>query len=116
MIPVPVGSPVSFTAATPMDDQRMMGFTVTWHPERPLNDSEIGQIESWLGVHTEVDPASFVPLRNQSNDYLIDRGLQRSGRSYTGIRGIREEDLAVQEAWVWCAIGLPSTWAVLIWP
>jgi phthalate 4,5-dioxygenase len=98
MIPVPVGAPVSFTAATPMDDQSMMGFTVTWHPDRPLRDNEIGQIESWLGVHTEVDPLTFKPLRNKDNDYLIDRGFQRSGRSYTGIRGIREEDLAVQES------------------
>ena len=35
MIPTPVGTPVSFTGATPIDDERMMGFTVTWHPDRP---------------------------------------------------------------------------------
>jgi phenylpropionate dioxygenase-like ring-hydroxylating dioxygenase large terminal subunit len=98
MIPSPVGTPVSFTAATPMDDAQMMGFTVTWHPERPLTPAERAQIESWTGVHTEVDPKTFVPLRSHDNDYLIDRSVQRSGRSYTGIRGIREEDLAVQES------------------
>ncbi len=98
MIPAPVGGPISFTAAVPMDDDRMMGYTVTWHPDRPLTDEEVAQIESWTGVHTEVDPTTFKPLRNQDNDYLIDRALQRSGRSYTGIRGIREEDLAAQES------------------
>ena len=98
MIPVPVGTPVSFTAATPIDDGRMMGFTVTWHPDRPLSREEIAQIESWTGVHTEVEPRTFQPLRNKDNDYLVDRTLQRSGRSYTGIRGIREQDLAVQES------------------
>jgi hypothetical protein len=98
MIPVPVGFPVSFTAATPIDDERMIGFTVTWHPDRPLTPGEVGQIESWTGVHTEVDPRTFRPLRNKDNDYLVDRALQRSGRSFTGIRGIREEDLAVQES------------------
>jgi phenylpropionate dioxygenase-like ring-hydroxylating dioxygenase large terminal subunit len=98
MIPSPVGAPVSFTGATPIDDNAMMGFTVTWHPERALTDSEVAQIESWLGVHTEVDPRTFYPVRNRDNDYMVDRGLQRSGRSYTGIRGIREEDLAVQES------------------
>jgi phthalate 4,5-dioxygenase len=98
IIPVPVGAPLSFTAATPIDDEHMMGFTVTWHPDRPLREDEIAQIESWLGVHTEVDPMSFIPVRNKSNDYLIDRTLQRGGRSYTGIRGIREEDMAVQES------------------
>jgi len=97
MIPVPVGQPLSFTGATPIDDHSMMGFTVTWHPDRPLSFEERAQIESWLGVHTEVD-ARFVPVRNKANDYLVDRALQRSGRSYTGIRGIREEDLAVQES------------------
>jgi phthalate 4,5-dioxygenase len=97
MIPVPVGLPVSFTAATPIDDERMLGFTVTWHPDRPLSEPERAQIESWLGVHTEVDPVTFKPLRNKDNEYLLDRAVQRSGQSYTGIRGIREEDLAVQE-------------------
>jgi phenylpropionate dioxygenase-like ring-hydroxylating dioxygenase large terminal subunit len=98
MIPVPVDFPVSFTAATPIDDGRMMGFTVTWHPNRPLAQAERDQIQQWTGVHTEVDPATFKPVRNKDNDYLIDRALQRSGRSFTGIRGIREEDLAVQES------------------
>jgi phthalate 4,5-dioxygenase oxygenase subunit len=98
MIPVPVGFPVSFTSATPIDDESMIGFTVTWHPDRPLSEGEVAQIRAWTGVHTEVDPKTFQPLRNRSNDYLIDRDLQRSGRSYTGIRGIREEDLAVQES------------------
>src|SRR5712692_9842580 len=98
MIPVPVDFPVSFTAATPIDDSRMMGFTVTWHPIRPLSQAERDQIQQWTGVHTEVDPATFKPVRNKGNDYLIDRNLQRSGRSFTGIRGIREEDLAVQES------------------
>jgi phthalate 4,5-dioxygenase len=98
MIPAPVGGPVSFTGAVPIDDERMMGFTVTWHPDRPLNQAEVDRIQSWTGVHTEVDPVTFMPLRNKTNDYLIDRDLQRSGQSFTGIRGVREEDLAVQES------------------
>ncbi|MFN0073961.1 MAG: aromatic ring-hydroxylating dioxygenase subunit alpha, partial [Chloroflexota bacterium] len=96
MIPAPVGGPVSFTGAVPVQDDSMVGFTVTWHPDRPLNAAEIGQIESWTGIHTEVDPRTFQPLRNKDNDYLIDRAAQKSW-SFTGIRGIREQDLAVQE-------------------
>src|ERR671934_1288341 len=30
MIPAPVGGSISFTAAVPIDDEYMMGFTVTW--------------------------------------------------------------------------------------
>ncbi len=98
MIPAAAGGAVSFTAAVPVDDVTMLGFTVTWHPSRPLSELELAGMQSWAGIHTEVDPRSFVPLRNRENDYLIDRVLQRSGRSYTGIRGVREEDLAVQES------------------
>ena len=98
MIPAPVGGPLSFTGAAPIDDEHMLGFTATWHPDRPLTQAEVDRIQSWTGVHTEVDPVTFQPLRNKDNDYLIDRDLQRSGRSFTGIRGIREEDLAVQES------------------
>ena len=95
MIPAEPGNTISFTSATPVDDVTMIGFTVTWHPDRPLNQQEIAQVESWTGIHTEVDE-HYQPLRNMDNDYLIDRALQRT-ENYTGIRGIREQDLAVQE-------------------
>jgi len=74
----------------------MIGITVTWHPDRPLTDEETGRIRSWTGVHTEVD-SQFEPLRNKENSYMIDREAQARGESFTGIRGIREQDLAVQE-------------------
>jgi phthalate 4,5-dioxygenase oxygenase subunit len=36
--------------------------------------------------------------QNLSNDYQIDREAQARGDSYTGIRGIRQQDMAVQES------------------
>ena len=95
MIPAEPGVPISYTAAVPVDDSHMVGFTVTWRPDRPLSADDVRKIESWTGVHTEVD-AHFQPLRNLDNRYLIDR-LDQKHRSYTGIRGVREQDLAVQE-------------------
>ncbi len=95
MIPSDPGSPISFTAAIPVDDTHMVGFTVTWRPDQPLSKDDIAQIEAWRGIHTEAD-ANFRPLRNIDNEYMIDREAQRQG-SFTGIRGIREQDLAVQE-------------------
>lgn len=41
-------------------------------------------------------PGTFVLKRNPSNDYLIDRKLQRT-RSYTGITGLNTQDFALQE-------------------
>jgi phthalate 4,5-dioxygenase oxygenase subunit len=96
MIP-PLSDTIHFTSATPIDDEHMIGFTVTWHPDRPLNEADRAEAESWTGIHTEVDPVTYRPLRNRDNEYLIDREEQRRGHSYTGIRGIREEDMAVQE-------------------
>jgi phthalate 4,5-dioxygenase len=48
------------------------------------------------GAYAEVDPRTFEPVANRANDYLLDRDKQRS-ENFTGMRGIREEDIAVQE-------------------
>jgi len=96
LIPSEAGSPINFTAAVPVDDTNMVGFTVTWRPDRPLSENDIRTIESWTGAYAEVDPNTFEPIANRANDYLIDRDKQRS-ENFTGMRGIREEDIAVQE-------------------
>ena len=53
-------------------------------------------MKSGAGVHAEVD-ANYRPIRNSANDYLIDRELQRT-TTFTGIRGIGEQDMVVQES------------------
>jgi phthalate 4,5-dioxygenase len=97
MIPSDRNMPISWTGAVPVDDEHMIGFTATWRPDRPLTADDVTQIESWRGIHSEVDPITFRPVANKDNEYLIDRRKQSSGESYTGIRGIREQDMAVQE-------------------
>jgi hypothetical protein len=37
-------------------------------------------------------------VQNMANDYLIDRQAQRSMQSFTGIPGIRQQDMAVTES------------------
>lgn len=96
LIPSEAGSPINFTAAVPVDDTNMVGFTAAWLPDRPMNDDDIRTIESWAGAYAEVDPNTFEPVANRANDYLIDREKQRN-ENFTGMRGIREEDIAVQE-------------------
>jgi len=96
LIPSEAGSPINFTAAVPVDDQNMVGFTVTWLPDRPLADDDISTIESWTGAYAEVDPKTFEPIASRANDYLLDRAKQRT-ENFTGMRGIREQDIAVQE-------------------
>jgi phthalate 4,5-dioxygenase oxygenase subunit len=96
LIPSEAGSPINFTAAVPVDDANMVGFTVTWLPDRPMNEEDMRTIESWTGAYAEVDPHTFEPVANRSNDYLLDREKQRT-ENFTGMRGIREEDIAIQE-------------------
>ena len=47
-------------------------------------------------MYTELKPGSFETALNMENEYGLDRELQRTA-SFSGIRGIREQDLSVQE-------------------
>ena len=49
--------------------------------------------------------------RTWTNDYLIDREAQRNGQSYTGIPGIRQQDMAVTESMGPIYDRSTSTWA-----
>jgi phthalate 4,5-dioxygenase oxygenase subunit len=98
MIPPFGDAPVSGHAWVPIDDEHCYTFSMTWHPQRALTESERAWVVDGHGVHALKTPGTFRPIRNRSNDYLIDREAQRTGRSYTGISGISEQDTAVQES------------------
>jgi hypothetical protein len=80
----------------PVTDTKCWIYTYAWNPERPLTDAEREGYDRGNGVISEVD-GNYVPLRNKSNDYLIDRKLQKT-KSYTGIKGVSEQDAAVQNS------------------
>ena len=85
----------TFTAAIPIDDYNMMGFTVSWNADGPITPEQLVGVASVGGAHAEVDE-NFFPIRNKENQYMIDRLAQKTS-SYTGITGVREQDMAVQE-------------------
>ena len=80
----------------PIDDESCWVFTYSWNPERPLSETERAAYASGAAIHSEVD-SDYVPLRRRANDYLIDRALQKR-ESFTGIRGISEQDAAIQDS------------------
>ena len=80
----------------PIDDHSCWIYVYSWNPERPLTEQEDRFIPGVPSVHAEVDE-HWVPIRNRSNDYLIDREAQRT-RSFTGIEGISEQDAAIQDS------------------
>ena len=66
------------------------------NPERPLTNDERRSLAAGSGIFAEVDD-HYIPLRRRENDYLIDRDTQRT-QSYTGIRGISEQDAAIADS------------------
>lgn len=80
----------------PVTDTTCWIYTYTWNPERPLTPQEIALAKAGHTVHAEVDE-HYMPLRNIRNDYLIDREEQKH-RSFTGIRGVSEQDSAIQDS------------------
>ena len=81
----------------PITDEACWIYVYAWHPERPLSDEERAKFEKGgFGQMAELGPG-FVPLRNRSNDFLIDRDDQKH-RTFTGVRGVAEQDALAQDS------------------
>ncbi len=82
----------------PVDDENTMLYSVDFHPSRVLTEEDLARTKAGLGIHTENIPGTDHAVRNRGNDYLIDRELQASGKSYTGLKGFGTQDCAIQES------------------
>jgi hypothetical protein len=80
----------------PVDDVTCWIYTYCWQPDRPFSNAERAKFDGGFNVHAEVD-ADYVPRRNLSNDYLIDRKVQKTD-TFTGIEGVSEQDAAIQDS------------------
>jgi phthalate 4,5-dioxygenase len=81
----------------PMDDHTCMVFNWIYSTtDVPLTEED--RLERGLGngpMH--VDPRTFRSVGNMSNNYFLDREVQRT-ESYSGIDGINQQDRALQES------------------
>lgn len=80
----------------PIDDESCWVYVYSWNPERPLTEEERQSYRRGGAVYPEMD-SEYRPIRNRSNDYLIDRNLQKS-ENFTGIVGVSEQDAAIQDS------------------
>jgi phthalate 4,5-dioxygenase len=80
----------------PITDELCWVYCYTWNPDRPLTGAERQRLRAGQSVHAAVDER-WVPRRNRDNDYLIDRVDQKL-RTFTGIRGISEQDACIQDS------------------
>jgi len=91
-------------AWVPMDDTHTMSIMFSWKRRtQPLSVTKTGEPIPYLERTTSTLPNTpgwfgrWVPVANQSNDYLIDRESQRTV-SYSGIPSIFGQDSAVTES------------------
>ena len=81
----------------PIDDYSCWMYVYAWHPDQAISDEERKKyIKGGYGQFAELGPG-YVPLRNRSNSYLMSREEQKN-ISFTGIRGIAEQDQMAQES------------------
>jgi phenylpropionate dioxygenase-like ring-hydroxylating dioxygenase large terminal subunit len=83
----------------PIDDYTTHIFNIMCapHPEDELTPDSVETRERAAGRGKEDHiPGTFRLKRNQSNDYLIDRQMQKT-QNFTGIVGVNTQDFALQE-------------------
>jgi hypothetical protein len=80
----------------PIDDEHTWAFGYQHRVDRPFTAAEIDHINTGWAFPPRLIPGTFLPLANKTNDWLIDRQLQKTG-NFTGIWGINEQDRALQE-------------------
>jgi phthalate 4,5-dioxygenase len=89
-------TPLLGHAWVPIDDENTWTWSFGCDPDKDFTDEELERYGGRNGMWGPVDER-YHPLLNLANDYLIDRQLQRT-TSFTGIKGIPNQDAAVQES------------------
>jgi hypothetical protein len=95
--PIPGDNPQAGHAWVPIDDARCWVFTFSWHPVRALREEERAQMRAGSDIHEPVDPQSFVPLHNASNDYAGANAPQPR-QPWVGVTALQAQDLAMTES------------------
>jgi phenylpropionate dioxygenase-like ring-hydroxylating dioxygenase large terminal subunit len=82
----------------PIDDENCWAWSYDYHPTRAITDVERRAMQDGKGVHCKLEPGTYRPSANKDNDYLMDRGAQKRGDSFSGIEGIAIQDGSLQES------------------
>ena len=82
----------------PIDDKSMYIYNLIYPKDgEPLSREHFDQEETNAGRGPDdLIPGSYKLKRNSSNDWMIDREMQRTV-NYTGIKGVNTQDMAIQE-------------------
>jgi hypothetical protein len=82
----------------PIDDEHTWVYNMLWAADAstPISDEWYMNDERRFGRHPDDMLPGFKLKKNRTNDYEIDRQMQRT-KNYTGIVGINTQDYALQE-------------------
>jgi nitrite reductase/ring-hydroxylating ferredoxin subunit len=83
----------------PIDDATcwVYNWMYSYTPEIPITEEYAIELETQFGRGPDdVIPGTFKLKANRSNDYFIDRDVQRT-KTFTGITGVNTQDMALQE-------------------
>ena len=80
----------------PVTDEACWIYTYAWNPEREIGKAERAKLKQGHGIMAKLG-ADYRPLKNRSNDFMIDRDDQKH-RSFTGVKGLAEQDAMIQQS------------------
>jgi phenylpropionate dioxygenase-like ring-hydroxylating dioxygenase large terminal subunit len=98
MVPPRGDHPVHGHIWVPIDDENCWVYTFDYHPLRALTTDERQAMRDGHGVHSRNVPGTYRPQENKDVDYLMDRAAQKSGETFSGVRGIAQQDASLQES------------------
>jgi phthalate 4,5-dioxygenase oxygenase subunit len=98
LVPPRADHPIHGHFWVPIDDENCWVFSFDYQPVRALTQAEVSAMKAGQGVHNAYEPGTYRPLQNKDNDYLMDRGAQRRGETFSGIKGIAMQDASLQES------------------
>ncbi|MFN3890665.1 MAG: Rieske 2Fe-2S domain-containing protein [Beijerinckiaceae bacterium] len=90
--------PMAAHVWAPIDDENTMLYSIDFNPTRPLTEEDLKRSKTYNGIHTQNIPGTDRAIQNKDNEYMIDRELQSSGKSFTGMKGLGIQDCAIQES------------------
>ena len=77
----------------PVDDENSIHYRVYARYDRPLTNEDHATIKGGV-LFPAMIPGTFQTVANKSNDYMIDRQVQKTG-NFTGIKAVPVQDYAV---------------------
>ena len=83
----------------PIDDEYTAHYRIRYDLNDPLSEAELHEDKYGGFLFPHLIPGTFTPVANKSNDYLIDRVMQKNF-SYSGIKSFPIQDLAlIEDQW-----------------